>query len=188
MLTPYHDRLPYGERVPAEPVLGGPFFPFEGDLQVKQLEEPVDPEPPRMGEPGGKPCEVCLDPEKFRVWHNENWTLHAGFEPIGIPMIALLYPKRHVTLHDLPLNLAGELGLMIQRIAKAIGTIPGVGRTHFSRFGDGSEHFHLWFLARPLGMMQLRGPMLAVWDDLLPKLPDEEFHANVATMVAALNG
>jgi hypothetical protein len=54
--------------------------------------------------------------------------------------------------------------------------------------GDGSEHFHLWFLARPLGMMQLRGPMLAVWDELLPKVPDEEFQQNVRTMVAALSG
>ena len=30
----YHRRLPYGERVPADPLLGGPFFPFEGDIQV----------------------------------------------------------------------------------------------------------------------------------------------------------
>jgi diadenosine tetraphosphate (Ap4A) HIT family hydrolase len=174
--------------VSAEPVLGGRFFPFDGNIQVRPLEEPIVPEPPRMGEPGGKPCGVCTEPEKNRVWHNERWTLHAGFEPNGIPMMALLYPIQHVTLHDLPAELAGELGIMIQRVAVAIGKIPGVGRAHFSRWGDGSEHFHLWFLARPLGMMQLRGPMLAVWDDLLPKVPDEEFQRNVRTMVAALSG
>src|SRR2546428_7124660 len=117
MLSPYHDRLPYGERVPAEPVLGGPFFPFEGDLQVKPLQEPIDPEPPRMGEPGGESCQVCMDPEKFRVWHNDRWALQAGFEPIGIPMIALLVPIQHVTLHDLPPDLAAEFGVLIQRVA-----------------------------------------------------------------------
>jgi hypothetical protein len=61
-----------------------------------------------------------------------------------------------------------------------------VGRTHFNRWGDGSEHFHVWFLARPLGMMQLRGAMVALWDDLLPKVPDEEFRANARTVAAAL--
>jgi hypothetical protein len=135
MLSPYHDRLPYGERVSVEPVRDGPFFPFDGNIQVKPLEEPLVPEPPRMGEPGGKPCLVCTEPEKNRVWHNERWTLRAGFEPNGIPMIALLCPIQHVTLHDLAPELAGELGIMIQRVAVAIGTIPGVGRTHFSRWG-----------------------------------------------------
>jgi hypothetical protein len=43
----YHDRLPYGERVPADPVLGGPLFPFDGDVQMVPLADPVIPEPPR---------------------------------------------------------------------------------------------------------------------------------------------
>jgi hypothetical protein len=54
-----------------------------------------------------------------------------------------------------------------------VKSIPGVARTHFARWGDGSEHFHLWALARPAGMMQGRGPMLAFWDDVLPAMPDE---------------
>jgi hypothetical protein len=187
-LSPYHARLPWGQRVSPEPVLGGPFFPFEGDLRVKPLEEPIVPEPPRMGEPGGKPCGVCTEPERNLVWHDDRWRLYAGFEPIGLPMYALLTSVEHVTLHTMPPELAASFGVMIQRVAVAIGSIKGVGRVHFSRWGDGSEHFHLWFLARPLGMMQLRGAMIAVWDDLLPKLPDEEFQANVRTMVAALSG
>ena len=55
----------------------------------------------------------------------------------------------------------------------AVKSIPGVARTHFARWGDGSEHFHLWALARPAGMMQGRGPMLAFWDDVLPEMPAE---------------
>jgi len=64
--------------------------------------------------------------------------------------------------------------------------IDGVGRTHFSRWGDGGEHFHIWFMARPLGAMQMRGAMLAVWNNLLPALPDEELAANARTVATAL--
>src|SRR5947209_2971613 len=177
-LSAYHARLPYGERVSAEPVLGGPFFPFEGDIQVRPLDEPIVPEPPRIGEPGGKSCDACAGQlDDKLVWRDDQWMVHAGLEPTGLPMVALLSPVQHVTLHTMPEDLVASWGPMIRRVAMAIGTIKGVGRVHFSRFGDGSEHFHMWFLARPLGMMQLRGPMLAVWDDLLPKLPDAEFQA-----------
>jgi hypothetical protein len=75
---------------------------------------------------------------------------------------------------------------MLQRVARAIGDLPDVGRVHVNRWGDGSEHFHVWFLGRPKGMWQLRGAMLAVWDDLLPKLPQEEWARNRQNVAAAL--
>lgn len=184
-ISSYHARLPFGERVSAEPVLGGRFFPFEGDIQVRPLEEPVIPEPPRVGAPGGKPCDVCPD-EEHVIWRDERWALRAGLAPTGLPMVALLAPIEHVTLHTMPDDLVASWGPMIRRITMAIGTIEGVGRVHLHRYGDGNEHFHLWFMARPLGMMQLRGPMLAVWDDLLPQLPDDELHANIRTVAQAL--
>ena len=186
-LSTYHARLPYGERVSADPALGNPFFPFDGDIQVRPLDAPIVPEPPRRGEPGAPPCDQCAEPEKYLVWQDDTWRLYAGFEPIGLPMVALLVPVEHVTLHSMPPSLAASFGVMIQRVALAIGRIPGVGRVHFSRWGDGGEHFHLWFLARPLGMMQMRGAMLAVWDDILPRVPDEEFQANVGIVAEALN-
>ena len=64
--------------------------------------------------------------------------------------------------------------------------IDGVARTHFSRWGDGSAHFHLHFLARPAGMMQGRGPMLAFWDDVLPPVDDAMLAANARTVAAAM--
>jgi diadenosine tetraphosphate (Ap4A) HIT family hydrolase len=182
----YHRRLPYGERVSPEPLLGGPFFPFEGDLQVVPLAEPVLPEPPRAGEPGGNPCMTCADPDGYAIWGDEQWVLKAGLEQNGLPMVALLVPREHYRLDNLPPELTATLGPMIQRVAGAIRQIPGVGRTHFNRWGDGSEHFHVWFLARPLGMMQLRGAMIAAWDNLLPRVPTEEFQANARTVAAAL--
>ena len=65
------------------------------------------------------------------------------------------------------------LGPLLQRLNTAVRSIPGVARTHFARWGDGSEHFHMWALARPLGMMQGRGAMLAFWDDVLPAMPED---------------
>lgn len=185
-LSAYHARLPYGERVSPEPVLGGRFFPFDGDLQVRPLDEPVVPEPPRKGEPGNDTCDVCADRERA-IWQDSDWMVHAGLQPTGLPMVAMLSPVEHVTLHELPDDLVAGWGAMIRRMVRAIGGIDGVGRVHFSRWGDGSAHLHMWFLARPLGMMQLRGPMLAVWDDLLPHIPDDELQANLRTVVAALN-
>ncbi len=181
----YHRRLPYGERVSAEPLLGGPFFPFDGDVQVVPLDEPVLPEPPRHGEPGGEPCPKCADPDRFVIWRDDQWQLKA-LRPSGLPMVATLEPREHYRLDNLPPELTATLGVLIQRVANAIRRIDGVGRTHFNRWGDGSEHFHLWFLARPVGMMQLRGAMIAAWDDMLPTVPTAEFEANARTVAKAL--
>lgn len=35
--------------------------------------------------------------------------------------------------------------------------------------------------------MQLRGAMIAAWDDLLPPVPPEEFQANARTVATALS-
>ena len=55
----YHRRLPYGERMSAEPLLGAPFFPFEGDVEVVRLADPVLPATvrtrSRRGPAGGGP-------------------------------------------------------------------------------------------------------------------------------------
>ena len=41
-------------------------------------------------------------------------------------------------------------------------------RVQVLRWGDGGEHLHWWLLARPTGILQLRGTFLALWDDILP--------------------
>jgi diadenosine tetraphosphate (Ap4A) HIT family hydrolase len=168
----YHRRLPYGDRMSAEPLIGLPFFPFEGDIQVVPLDQPVLPEPPRRGEVGGEACLTCAEPDRNVIWRDDQWHLKAGITPSGLPMVAILEPREHYRLDNLPSELTATLGPVIQRVAAAIRSIDGVARTHFNRWGDGSEHFHLWFLARPLGLMQLRGAMIAAWDDMLPKLPN----------------
>jgi hypothetical protein len=101
-------------------------------------------------------------------------------------MVAGLNSVDHVTLRTLPDDLTATLGLVIRRLALAVERIDSVARCHINRWGDGSAHFHMWFLARPLGMMQLRGAMIAAWDDMLPRLPDDEMAANIRTVAAAM--
>jgi diadenosine tetraphosphate (Ap4A) HIT family hydrolase len=183
----YLRRLPIGDRLPIGEVVDDELFPLEGDIAVKPLAEPVIPEPHRHGEAGREPCWNCEHLDTDAIWSNDRWVLHANpDEPHGLPAVAVLLPREHGDLLDLPPHLATELGPMIQRVARAISALPEVGRVHVNRWGDGSEHFHVWFLARPLGMWQMRGAMLAVWDDLLPKVPPDEWRANLAGIAAAL--
>ncbi|HEX6654665.1 MAG TPA: hypothetical protein VF153_00485, partial [Candidatus Limnocylindria bacterium] len=100
--------------------------------------------------------------------------------------IAVLQPRAHHDLETLPPELAAELAPMIQRVARAIAALEDVGRVHVNRWGDGSEHFHVWFLPRPKGMLQLRGALLAAWDDMLPKVPRDEWDRNRAAVARAL--
>jgi hypothetical protein len=75
-------------------MLGGLFFPFEGDLQVVPLNEPVLPEPPRSGEDGGLPCPKCEGPDRFVIWRDGHLRLKA-FGPSGLPFVAVLEPREH---------------------------------------------------------------------------------------------
>lgn len=181
----YLDRLPFGESLPVDPVLDSELFPFSGEFRTKPLESPLKPEPERAGA-GGRDCFACIDREAGVIWRNARWHVRSGPDPGGLPIVAVLMPNAHHDLEDLPPDLAAELGPMIQRVARAIGTLPAVGRVHVNRWGDGSEHFHVWFLPRPRGMWQMRGAMLAVWDDLLPKVPSGEWEANRLAVAAAL--
>ena len=181
----YLRRLPIGRQLPAEAVLDDELFPFQGELSVKPLEEPRIPEPARRGIEAAD-CWSCQPEAADVVWEDGAWRVVVAREPHGLPMVAILLPKAHHDLEDLPIVLATQLGPMIQRVARAIGTLDDVGRVHVNRWGDGSFHFHVWFLARPLGMWQMRGAMLAVWDDLLPKVPAGEWEANRRAVAAAM--
>ena len=59
-------------------------------------------------------------------------------------------------------------------IERAILSLGDVGRVHLYRWGDGGAHFHVWFLPRPLGMLEAKNHMLPLWEDVLPNVSDEE--------------
>lgn len=173
-------------RLPVPDQAGWEIFPFEADgLVVKQVEPPQLPEPPRNGE-GDKLCWRCTEPEDGAVWGNERWVLTRMKQPPGVPMIVMLMPREHLDLGDLSDELAAEMGQLIVRIERAIRLLPHVQRVHVNRFGDGGAHLHVFFIARPVGLLQLRGSNLALWDDLLPPLPEDVYAGDLATVVAAL--
>jgi hypothetical protein len=160
-----------------------PSFPFEGDFRVKQLDEPVAVEPPRKGEGSGE-CHSCNAPDDAYIWVSERWRVRAMDRPTGLPMVLILESRSHLDLGDLPNLLAAELGVMTVRLERAVRSLDGVARVHVNRWGDGAEHLHLWFLARPYGRLQLRGTFLSLWDDILPAIPEAQWRENLA-MVAA---
>ncbi|GAB3184092.1 hypothetical protein FHX75_121173 [Micromonospora palomenae] len=160
-----------------------PSFPFEGDLRVKQLEDPVPVEPPRKGE-GHRECTACNAPDDAYIWVGERWRVRAMDRPTGLPMVLILESRSHLDLGDLPNLLAAELGVMTVRLERAIRSLDGVARVHVNRWGDGSAHLHMWFLARPYGRLQLRGTFLSLWDSILPPISESQWRENLA-MVAA---
>ncbi|HTY71248.1 MAG TPA: hypothetical protein VMI11_02370 [Actinomycetes bacterium] len=167
LTAPGEDRPP----VPAE-LLDDPWFPFTGDVRVKALVDPVVPEPARHHE-ATEGCEQCSRPDEDFVWVDEHWRL-AGHLPTELPGTVLLMTRaHHDSFADLPDELLAELGPLTARIERAVLSLGGVGRVHVCRWGDGGGHFHLWFLPRPLGALQLRGSMLPMWLDLMPKVDED---------------
>lgn len=159
-------------RLPLPDVTQWDIFPFEGALLVKPLADPVLPEPPREGEDPER-CHCRSRTDADYLWTDDHWRLLTLAEATALPAY-LLEPRDHYDLADLPDDLAAELGLLIVRLDRILSAIPGVGRVHVNRWGDGGAHLHVWFFARPAGMLQLRGSCLPDWIDVLPPLPGEE--------------
>lgn len=187
--SPYHRLLPIGETLSAQALVDDPLSSFES-VTLRPLAPMLVPEAPRAGEEDRAGCGHCR-PSEHTLWQDDDWQVRAGFTRTGLPFVGGIAPREHVRLDDAPLELLAGLGPLLQRVSTAVKAIPGVARCHLARWGDGSEHFHLWALARPAGMMQGRGAMLALWDDVLPELPaelrDEHFRV-VAESLASRGG
>jgi hypothetical protein len=162
-----------------------PTFPFEGDLHVKRLDDPVSQEPDRHGEDPAE-CRACRAPDEAYIWVSERWRVRSLDRPTGLPMVLILESRSHLDLGDLPNMLAAELGVMTVRLERAVRSLDGVARVHVNRWGDGSAHLHLWFLARPYGRLQLRGTFLSLWDEILPPIPEHQWRENLALVAAWL--
>ena len=162
-----------------------PSFPFEGDIRVKQIYDPVEVEPSRKGEDSAD-CVACAAPDEAYIWVSDRWRVRAMDQPSGLPMVLILESRSHLDLGDLPNLLAAELGVMTVRLERAIRSLDGVARVHVNRWGDGSAHLHMWFLARPYGRLQLRGTFLSLWDAILPPIPEMQWRENLALVAAWL--
>ncbi|MBA2774890.1 MAG: hypothetical protein H0U36_12725 [Nocardioidaceae bacterium] len=161
------------------------WFPFAGDITVKPLDPRVVPEPDRHGLTVDD-CHSCARSDDTFVWTDERWRL-TGALPTQIPGIVLLEPRQHVDSYaDMPADLLAEIGPMTARVERALLGLGDVGRVHANRWGDGGAHFHLWFMPRPLGMLQLRGSMLPMWLDLLPDLDEQQARTALSRVAAAM--
>jgi hypothetical protein len=173
------DGIPYWE-----------IFPFEAaGLRLKRLEPLADAEEPRDGE-SGKPCRTCNQVDErnssdAEVRRDDSWRITVS-PPSGAPLILMLVPQAHHDFTTLPKDRAAEMGQIMVALGAAIEALPSVARVHVSKWGDGGAHAHIFFLARPTRMPQLRGTMLAVWDDFLPRVPEDVRDANARTVIADL--
>jgi len=172
-----------GLRMP--PVSDWETWPFDGVLRPRALEPPVEAEAPRKGEDEAD-CWPCQGAEDAAIWSDERWLLTPMPDPNGLPCVVLLFPRRHVDFGGLTDEEAADLGRMLVRVERAVSSVPGVGRVHVCRWGDGSYHLHYWFLARPLRFRQLIGSFAAVWDDVLPPTPQGVWDENLRLVVQAL--
>jgi diadenosine tetraphosphate (Ap4A) HIT family hydrolase len=178
-----YERVKDGLRMP--PVEEWETFPFDGEMRPRALLPPVEKEKPRFGE-GGVDCRRCQAPDDEYVWTNERWRLRP-LGPTGLPVVLMLEPREHFAdPGDLPEELAAELGILIGRVERAIRSIGEIGRVHVCRWGDGGEHLHWWFIARPARLPQVVGSFVEIWDEILPPLPEDIWRANVAGVVAAM--
>ncbi|AUY52881.1 hypothetical protein [Streptomyces sp. CB01881] len=193
----YLAGLPIGEPLPF-PVDGAPswdIFPYEGELRVKALVAPELPEPPRQGEEGPESCKQCARPDEDFLWTDEHWRLSTTDEPSGLPPSSCSSRATTTTCSTcrpgVPPSWArcGWGHLPAEgwgRVEAALLSLGGIGRVHVNRWGDGAAHLHLWLIARPAGMMQLRGSTLPLWMDVLPPLSAEAGAATVGRIAAAM--
>jgi hypothetical protein len=182
--SPYHARLPIGERLDATSLTEGLPWAFE-QITMRPLERMLVPEAPRGGEDGPENCGPCR-PSEHTIWRDDVWQVRSGWEVGGLPFVGAISPREHWLLEDAPVDVLAAFGPLMQRVSAAVKSIPGVARCHFARWNDGSAHLHLWALARPAGMMQGRGAGLAFWDELLPAMPPEMTEENLRTVAESL--
>jgi diadenosine tetraphosphate (Ap4A) HIT family hydrolase len=161
-------------------------LPYLEPLVPREPAERRIPEPPRRGEPGGPPCRICSGETTAPVWSDDHWTVHPPVQG-SLPGAVWIASRIHVdSFADLPEELQADFGRLAARIERAILALGGFARVHVYRWGDGGAHFHVWFVPRPLGMLDASGMMLPLWEDALPNVPDEELRAAAERVAAGL--
>jgi len=161
-------------------------MPYCEPLVPRAPGERVIPEPPRRGEPGGEPCAICGGATTGALWSDELWTLHAPVDG-SLPGAVWVASRQHFdSFGDMPAAYTADFGRMCSLVERAMLELSGVGRVHLYRWGDGGAHFHVWFLPRPLGMLEARGMYLPIWEDVLPNVTDAELEAAARKVAAAM--
>jgi len=162
-------------------------FPFEArGLTPKPLGERVVPEPSRARTADA--CGTC------RALARDELVLHTGsrlavIRPGGTSLVfvANVVAREHETLDGLDEAADEELGRLVARTYRALRALPGVGNVQISKWENGGGHLSVNVLARPLGVLELRGSNLPVWADMLPDIPQDEYDERAEAVRAALS-
>jgi hypothetical protein len=187
----WHGRVQDHLDAAGRPPLGGmadwEVFPFERDgLTPKPLGERVVPEPSRDRSPDA--CGTC------RALGRDDLVLHTGsrlavIRPGGTSLmfVANVVAREHERLDDLDEAADEELGRLVARAYRALRALPGVGNVQVSKWENGGGHLSVNVLARPLGVLELRGSNLPIWADMLPDIPQDEYDERAQAVRAALS-
>jgi diadenosine tetraphosphate (Ap4A) HIT family hydrolase len=174
-------------RLPLPVQSGWPIFPFETDgLRMRTIGDPVLPEPLRHGEAGPEGCWTCTEAHDHSVWADDRWLVTMTPAPLSLPALTL-HPRPHIDFHHLTDEQGAELGTLLVRAQRALASIEGVGRVHVYKWGDGGAHLHVFLVARPAGMIQLKGMYSSTWMYALPPLPADEWAAVRAHVAGRLS-
>jgi diadenosine tetraphosphate (Ap4A) HIT family hydrolase len=171
-------------RLAMPPITEWDTFPWEGELRVRPLLPPAD-ELVRQGE-GDRPCPTCEHPDHGVIWRNERWRVSAPDRPSGLPVVVWLMTHEHLDFEDMDDDLAAEYGRISSWLHRIIGNLPHVGQVHIGKWGDGSVHLHVWFMARTERIGQCRGNFATAWDDILPPPPEDVWRADLARIAQQL--
>ena len=143
------------------------------------------PEPDRSR--GADACGTC------RALARDDLVLHTGerlavIRPGGTSLmfVANVVARDHERLDDLDEAADEELGRLVARTYRALRALPGVGNVQVSKWENGGGHLSVNVLARPLGVLELRGSNLPIWADMLPDIPQDEYDERAEAVRAAL--
>ena len=166
---------------------GWEVFPFERDgLTPKAMGERVVPEPSRVRTADA--CGTC------KALARDDLVLHTGtrlsvIRPGGTSLmfVANIVARDHERLDDLDEAADEELGRLVARTYRALRGLPGVGNVHVCKWENGGGHLSVNVLARPLGVLELRGSNLPIWADMLPDIPQDEYDERAEAVRTALS-
>jgi hypothetical protein len=180
------DHLDAAGRPPLGAMAEWEVFPFEREgLVPKPLGERVVPEPDRA-RPASE-CGTC------KALARDDLVLHTGsrlavIRPGGTSLmfVANVVSRGHERLDDLDEAADEELGRLVARTYRALRALPGVANVQVSKWENGGGHLSVNVLARPVGVLELRGSNLPIWADMLPNIPQDEYDERAEAVRSAL--
>jgi diadenosine tetraphosphate (Ap4A) HIT family hydrolase len=162
-------------------------LPYAEPLTVIDPADLVVPEPPRRGEEGGEPCFPCsADSDANLIWADQHWTLHNPGQT-GLPGSVWLASRVHFdSFADMPPEVGSTFAEVCGRVERAVLALGDVARVHLYRWGDGGAHFHVWFVPRPLGRLDMSGHLLMAWEDTMPAATEQQIAETGRRIAAAM--